>query len=149
MIKIVACGFCTNNNQPSQLSGAAVKLTYVDEFNRTAIRTIKAPTGNSTRPQSEIKAAILGLSAIICRFKSAPIQLYIPTYVAGLLKKVDGIYKANANKNADLVGQLRSLFDTFSSITIFSTPGELKDILQLSKNVAETQIGGDSGTVLK
>ena len=119
MITVLTCGFCVDNGQPTQRGGAATVLLVADEYGRHASRTILAPTGNSTKPQSDLKAAILGLSAIAPRFKSQVVQFSASKYVTSLLDRVNGAYKTKPQKNSELISKLRTISESFSDLVIF------------------------------
>ena len=148
MIKITICGFCVDAGKPTQRGGAVAKLVSVDEQQRTAKRTIQAATGNSTRPQSELKAALLGLLAVSQRQRQNRVEFGSPKYVSDFLEKVDGKYKrVDVKSNVELITKLRTVFDAFSDISLAVDKDEMKEALQLSKETAEKQDNKDSGTV--
>ena len=147
MITVVACGYCADNGQPTQRGGSATTLTVVDDNSRKAVRTLTAATGNSTQPQSDIKAVLLGLSAIKPQFKIDKLRLSVTKYVERLLVKNGDVYKTKPQKNPELVVKLRTLVETFRSIEIITDVDGQKAVLQLARKVAETQESSDSGTV--
>ena len=149
MITIAACGFCIDNGQPTQRGGAAVKLALTDEIGRAATRAIISATGNSTQPQSDLKAVLLGLHAISPQFTREPIRLCASKYASKVLERQNGKFKTSPQKNVELVEKVRAFFLTFPNIELVVDVESQKTALQLAKEVAETQESDDSGTVVE
>lgn len=153
-IEIFACGFSVDNGKPEQRGAAAARLQYVDDYEREAIRVISEPVGDSTKPQCDIKAAILGLMSIkaqqVLQLRKNPVVLFVTPYVAQLMERDGDKYKIEPKKNAELIRRLRDKADLFSNLVVqVGEKEQMQQVLDVAKTAAETIVGSDSGTIVK
>jgi len=149
-ISIYACGFSVDNGKPTQRGACAAALEYLDDHGRRGARVISEPVGNSTGPQCDLKAAILGLMSV----KADPvirrkwdIELFASPYVAQLMARKDDGFKLNPKKNIELVRRLREKADLFGSLTVTAGSKEqLQQALDTAKTTVEVNMGSDTGT---
>jgi hypothetical protein len=150
-ISIFACGFNINNGKPTQRGACVARLQYVDDHNRTSVRVISEPVGNSTGPQCDIKAVILGLMSIKATptFRKMPIELFVSSYVVQLLERNEEGFKINPKKNIELIRRLREKFLLFANITAQTGSKEqLQQVMNIAKTTVDTEIASDSGTII-
>jgi len=150
-ITICACGFSVDNGKPTQRGACAAILEYLDDYGRKATRTVSEPVGNSTGPQCDLKAAILGLMAVkadpVIRCKW-DIELLTSPYVAQLMVRQGDRFKLNPKKNVELVRRLREKAALFGNLTVATGSKEqLQRPLDTAKTTVEVGMGSDTGTV--
>jgi hypothetical protein len=153
-IEIFACGFSVDNGKPEQRGAATARLQHIDSHGREAIRVISEPVGDSTKPQCDIKAAILGLMSIkahpVLQLRKSPVVLFVTPYVAQLMERDGDKYKIEPKKNAELIRRLREKADLFTDLTVqIGEKEQMQQILDVAKTAAETTVGSDSGTIIK
>lgn len=149
-ISVYACGFSIDNGKPTQRGACAASLEYLDDHGRRGTRIVSEPVGNSTGPQCDLKAAILGLMSI----KADPvirrkwdIELFVSPYVAQLMVRKDDGFKLNPKKNVELVRRLREKADLFGNLTVTAGSKEqLQQALDTAKTTVEVNMGSDTGT---
>jgi hypothetical protein len=149
-ISIFACGFNIDNGKPTQQGACAARLQYVDDYNRISIRVIGEPVGNSTGPQCDIKAAMLGLMAIKATtvFRKMSIELFASAYVSQLLERDDTSFKINPKKNMELIRRLREKASLFENLIVqVGSKEQLQQTMDIAKTVVNTGIASDSGTI--
>lgn len=149
-ISIYACGFSVDNGKPTQRGASAAVLQYDDDYGRRCTRTISEPVGNSTGPQCDLKAAILGLMTVkadpVIRHKW-DIELFASPYAAQLMARNDGEYKLNPKKNIELVRRLREKAELFGNLTVTAgAKEELQQALDAAKTTVAVNMGSDTGT---
>ena len=148
-ITIIACGFSIDNGKPTQRGACAAHLSYEDEHDRKATRTISELVGSSTNPQCDLKAAILGLMSVRVGLRKRPIELIASSYVAPILERDGDNYKLNPKKNLELVKRLREKVALFGDLTVKAgTKDQLRPALDAAKVAVDTEAGSDSGTVV-
>jgi ribonuclease HI len=135
---------------PTQRGACAAYLECVDDYNRKATRIISEPVGNSTNPQCDLKAAILGLMSVkadpVLRHKVS-IELFASSYVAPLLERKDDGYKINPKKNVELVRRLREKAELFGNLTVrVGLKEQLQTALDVANGTVSTGVGIDSDT---
>ena len=149
-ISVFACGFSIDNGKPTQRGACAAYLEYVDDHDRKATRVISEPVGNSTNPQCDLKAAILGLMSIKADpfvRRKVPVELFASSYVAPLLEREGESYKLNPKKNIELVRRLREKSGLFSNLTIsIGSKEQLQPALDAAKDTVNAGVGSDSDT---
>ena len=148
-ISIFASGFCIDNGKPTQHGAGAARLLYVDDFGRSAIRVISESVGNNTKPQCDLKAAMVGLMALRTGLRHKAVDLIVPLYVAQLMERDGKEYKLQSKKNVELVRRLREKAALFSSLTVQTgSKEELQQVLDVARTAAEVGAGSDSGTIV-
>lgn len=147
-IEIFTSGFCIDNGKPTQRGACAARLSYADEHGRKAVRVISEPIGDSTGPQCDLKAAMVGLMSVRSDLRKCDIDLFTSTYVAQLTERDGDNFKLVPKKNAELVKRLREKVILFNNLVIkVGTKEQLQQITSIAKTVAETAIGDDSETI--
>lgn len=148
-ITIFASGFCIDNGKSTQRGACAARLLYADDEGRNAVRIISEPVGNSTKPQCDLKAAMLGLMSLKSTVRNAAVDVFVPSYVAQLMEREGGNYKLEPKKNAELVRRLREKVTLFKNIIIQTGSKEdLRQPMVIAKTAAEIGAGDDSGTIM-
>ena len=141
-INLHAVGVCLDEGEMVQKAGCAIRMDYIDEFNRSSSRIISHPFGSADSQWSNIQAARMALASVLRPFrKTAAVTLSVVPEVVNLILK-----NTKPDKYADIVVLLRQWTGFFTTFKLIPTPAE--NILSYSdaKICAETQRATDSGT---
>jgi hypothetical protein len=148
MIKITTCGSCVDSGKPTQRGGCAAHLWAKDSLGRVSTRKLTHAAGNSTQPQANLKAALLGLMSINAAMRVQDTELCVIPYVEQQLQQQDGKYKTTPKKNVELVDRLRSAVALFPRLrTLVADKSTLRQILEDARQCAEKQNETDTGTI--
>ena len=147
-ISIFASGFCIDNGTPTQRGAGAARLLYVDDFGRSAVRVVGEPVGSSTKPQCDLKAAMVGLMSLRTGLRRHAVDLVVSPYVAQLMERNGKEYKLQPKKNMELVRRLREKAALFSNLIVQAgSKEELQQVLDIARTATEVGAGSDSGTI--
>jgi len=85
--------------------------------------------GNLSANQAEIRAATFGMLSVTDAYKNEETKLMIKNkYVRDMLEKdKDGCYLKVAKANADIITELRNMFDTFKNISVHKSEGDIAE----------------------
>lgn len=148
-ITVIACGYNVDNGKPTQRGASATSLHYVDDHDRQCSRTISELVGNSTGPQCDIKAAILGLMSIKQHLRKLPIELIVSHYVAKLLEFDGNDFKVVPKTNSELVKRLREKTALLHDLKVTAgSRDRLQSTLDIAKSAIAANSGNDTGTVI-